>query len=113
VFEPVREPSHSQLSGAEAATLRILNNFAIDLMAIPSIEELFWYVAQKVVGKLKFVDCVIYQADVEQTTLTQVAAWGEKNPFGRSILNPLVIPFGRGITGQVAERRIPQIYSSL
>lgn len=63
--------------------------------------------AQNVVGRLNFVDCVIYQADEAQTHLRQVAAWGEKNPFGRSILNPLIIPFGGGITGQVAQLRQP------
>lgn len=87
----------------EASTLRTLNQFAVDLIQIPSIEDLFWYVAQNVVGKLNFIDCVIYQANEEQTALRQVAAWGEKNPFGRNILNPLIIPFGRGITGQVAQ----------
>ena len=86
----------------EAAVLRTLNRFAIDLITIPGEEDLFWYVAQNVVGRLNFVDCVIYQANTEQTELKQVAAWGEKNPFGRSIVNPLVIPFGRGITGSVA-----------
>ncbi len=87
----------------EASTLRTLNQFAVDLIQIPSTEDLLWYVAQNVVGKLGFVDCVIYQANAEQTELRQVAAWGEKNPFGRNILNPLVIPFGRGITGKVAK----------
>ncbi|MEM7641148.1 MAG: ATP-binding protein [Pseudomonadota bacterium] len=72
-------------------------------MAIRSAEDLFWYVAQNVVGRLNFVDCVIYRAD--GTELTQVAALGEKNPYGRTILNPLRIPFGQGITGQVAETR--------
>lgn len=87
----------------EASTLRTLNQFAVDLIQIPSTEDLLWYVAQNVVGKLGFVDCVIYQANADQTELRQVAAWGEKNPFGRNILNPLVIPFGRGITGKVAK----------
>lgn len=89
----------------EAATLRTLNAFAVDLMSIPTVEDLFWYVAQNVVGRLSFLDCVIYQANDAQTELIQVAALGEKNPFGRSILNPLKIPFGKGITGQVAETR--------
>ncbi len=61
--------------------------------------------ARNVVGRLKFNDCVIYQANETQTELLQVAALGEKNPFGRNILNPLKIPFGSGITGQVAARR--------
>ena len=87
----------------EVSTLRTLNQFAVDLIQIPSIEDLFWYVAQNVVGRLNFVDCVIYQANEEKTALRQVAAWGEKNPFGRNILNPLIIPFGKGITGQVAQ----------
>ena len=89
----------------EGATLTTLNAFAIDLISIPNIEDLFWYVAQNVVGHLKFVDCVIYLANDEQTSLVQVAALGEKNPFGRSIVNPLKIPFGQGITGQVAQSR--------
>lgn len=87
----------------EASTLRTLNRFAVDLIQIPSAEDLFWYVAQNVVGKLNFVDCVIYQANEEQTSLRQVAAWGAKNPFGRNIQNPLIIPFGSGITGRVAQ----------
>lgn len=98
---------------SEAQMLRTLNTFAVDLMSIPSVEDLFWYVAQNVVGKLGFLDCVIYQANDAQTELTQVSAWGEKNPYGRDIINPMVIPFGRGITGQVAQSRNPVIVDDL
>ncbi|WP_082029479.1 ATP-binding protein [Tateyamaria sp. ANG-S1] len=98
---------------SEAQMLRTLNTFAVDLMSIPNVEDLFWYVAQNVVGKLGFVDCVIYSANDVQTELTQVAAWGEKNPFARKIINPLVIPFGRGITGQVAHSGQPIIVDDL
>jgi signal transduction histidine kinase len=97
----------------DVSTLRTLNQFALDLIQIPSIEDLFWYVAQNVVGKLNFVDCVIYKANEEQTSLQQVAAWGDKNPFGRNILNPLVIPFGKGITGTVAKTRKALIVDDL
>lgn len=89
----------------EAATLRTLNAFAVDVMAIPNVEDLFWYVAQNVVGQLNLIDCVIYRADEDHSELVQVAAFGEKNPFGRSIFNPLRIPFGEGITGRVAQNR--------
>ena len=97
----------------EAATLRTLNAFAVDLMAIPNVEDLFWYVAQNVVGQLSFIDCVIYQANEDQTHLTQVAALGEKNPFGRSIVNPLRIAFGEGITGRVAQNRAAIVVEDL
>lgn len=93
--------------------LRTLNTCAVDLISIPCVEELFWYVAQNVVGKLGFTDCLVYEANNGQTELTQAAAWGEKNPYGRNIVNPLVIPFGRGITGQVAQSRKPIIVDDL
>lgn len=98
---------------SEASVLRTLNAFAIDVMTIPNADDLLWYVAQNVVGRLQFVDCVIYAADPGQTELRQVAALGDKNPFGRNILNPLVIPFGEGITGRVAQSRQPIIVSDL
>ena len=104
-------PSPDRFS--EAERLRVLNAFAVKLMSIPSTDDLFWYVAQNVVGKLGFVDCVVYAADADQTRLMQVSAWGEKNPFDRSIVNPLVIPFGKGITGQVAQDKRPVIVDDL
>ncbi|MEM7488525.1 MAG: ATP-binding protein [Pseudomonadota bacterium] len=84
------------------ATLRTLNAFAVDVISIRTAEDLFWYVARNVVGRLNFVDCVIYQADEAGTELRQVAALGEKNPYDRAIINPLRIPFGEGITGRTA-----------
>jgi signal transduction histidine kinase len=92
-------------NGYGSKALRTLNAFAVDVMSIPNANDLFWYVAQNVVGKLNFVDCVIYTCDLDETVLTQAAAMGAKNPFGRSIVNPLRIPFGQGITGRVAQNR--------
>lgn len=88
-----------------SVALRTLNAFAVDVMTIPNANDLLWYVAQNVVGKLNFVDCVIYTSDLDETVLTQAAAMGAKNPFGRSIVSPLRIPFGQGITGRVAQSR--------
>ncbi|WP_439123336.1 ATP-binding protein [Marivita sp.] len=93
--------------------LRTLNEFAVDLIGIPNATDLFWYVARNVVGRLGFVDCVIYTADPEAGELTQVAALGDKNPHGRTIVNPLVIPFGKGITGKTAQTAAPTIVDDL
>jgi len=97
--------SRAQNRMGEATTLRTLNTSVVDIIGIPNADDLFWFVARNVVGRLNFSDCVIYAANEDQTQLSQVAAWGDKNPFGRSILNPLVIPFGEGITGRVAQTR--------
>jgi signal transduction histidine kinase len=112
---PKNAPQHRNLHAEmeETAKLRTLNSFAIDLISIPNVEDLFWYVARNVVGRIKFLDCVIYQANETQTELVQVAALGEKNPYGRSILNPLKIPFGQGITGQVAQSRAAIVVDDL
>jgi signal transduction histidine kinase len=99
--------------GPAAAILHTLNAFALDVMTIPSREDLFWYVARNVVGRLGFIDCVIYEADDMGTELRQAAALGEKNPYDRAIINPLRIPFGRGVTGRTAAGREPIIVSDL
>lgn len=102
-FLQLSESQRDQSYGSVA--LRTLNAFAVDVMTIPNANDLLWYVAQNVVGKLNFVDCVIYTSDLDETVLTQAAAMGAKNPFGRSIVNPLRIPYGQGITGRVAQGR--------
>ncbi|WP_415400786.1 hypothetical protein [Tateyamaria sp. SN3-11] len=78
MLQPVLAVPSQRNRASEAQMLRTLNTFAVDLMSIPSVDDLYWYVAQNVVGKLGFIDCVIYRADVQQTELTQAAAWGEK-----------------------------------
>jgi putative methionine-R-sulfoxide reductase with GAF domain len=104
--QPLLRPKEgSSDNNLSSVALRTLNAFAVDVMTIPNAEDLLWYVAQNVVGKLNFVDCVIYTSDVDETVLTQAAAMGAKNPFGRSIVNPLRIPYGQGITGRVAQSR--------
>jgi PAS domain S-box-containing protein len=85
------------------ASLKILNDFAIEMFSIADETELAWHVAREVVGKLGFVDCVVYFADNDKNLLRQVAATGEKNPQGNELSSPLVIPVGAGVTGHVAE----------
>lgn len=93
--------------------LRVLNSFAVSLMAINNYDDLVWYVAKEVVARLGFVDCVVYDYNQERQVLVQRAAFGEKNPSGRMIANPLEIPIGKGITGTVARRRRPVVVGNL
>lgn len=93
--------------------LRVLNSFAASLMGITSYDDLVWYVAKEVVARLGFVDCVIYDYEADRDMLVQRAAIGEKNPEGRTIVNPLEIPVGTGITGTVARKRQPMIVGDL
>jgi signal transduction histidine kinase/ActR/RegA family two-component response regulator len=85
--------------------LAIFHMFALNMMVIHNTEDLFWYAAQNVVGRLGFSDCVIYRMHATEPWLIQVAAVGEKNPERREIVNKLIIPVGQGITGWVAEHK--------
>lgn len=65
-------------------------------------DDLSWYVAHDVMGKAGYPDCVVYKVDPADKVCRQIAAFGPKNPEKMSILNPINIPFGRGIVGHVA-----------
>jgi two-component system, LytTR family, sensor kinase len=65
-------------------------------------DDLSWYIAHDVIGKAGYVDCVIYKVDQKDQVCRQIAAFGPKNPDKMSILNPINIPFARGIVGHVA-----------
>ncbi len=93
--------------------LRILHEFAVTLIKISSVEDLAWYVAKEVVGRLGFVDCVLYELDADRNLLVQKAAIGEKNPKDRTIVNQLEIPVGIGVTGRVANSRQPMLIGDL
>lgn len=109
-------PAGARLSSHDSdhQALRVLNAFAIDLMNIPSKAELAWYVAREVVAQLGFADCVVYYTQEDGKTLRQMAALGDvKNPQLCEIINPLIIPFGRGITGTVAQTGEAQVVNDL
>ncbi len=67
-----------------------------------SEDELSWFVAHDVMGAAGYQDCVVYKVDQTDKVCRQIAAYGPKNPDKQSILNPINIPFGRGIVGHVA-----------
>jgi signal transduction histidine kinase len=103
-----------QSTAPDRRALEVINNFALRLFDISSEQELAWFVAREIVEKLGFEDCVIYYADAEQSSLTQVAAIGAiKNPRANEIANALTIPFGVGITGTVASTTRPLLIDDL
>lgn len=71
-------------------------------MKFSSEDELSWFIAHDVMGATGYTDCVVYKVDHVDKVCRQIAAFGPKNPDKMSILNPINIPFGRGIVGHVA-----------
>jgi putative methionine-R-sulfoxide reductase with GAF domain len=89
--------------------LDVLFSFAESLIHQTSHDDLLWYAAEQVVAKLGFLDCVIYRFDTDAGVLVQSAAIGEKLNERHEIINPLIIPLDKGVTGECARTRKPII----
>jgi K+-sensing histidine kinase KdpD len=87
--------------------LDVLFSFAEQVIHETQLEDLLWRVAEEIVARLGFIDCVIYVYEAERQVLVQTAAIGDKTNGRREIVNPLVIPLNRGVTGECARTRKP------
>jgi two-component system, LytTR family, sensor kinase len=90
---------------------QIINHFATSMNSITNIDELLWNVAKDCISKLGFEDCVIYLKDESEDVLIQKAAWGPKTTEENKIINPIRIPYGKGIVGSVAASGHAEIVS--
>ncbi|MFZ9388109.1 MAG: GAF domain-containing protein [Chitinophagaceae bacterium] len=76
--------------------------FARSPQEYTSVDDILWDITRNCISRLGFEDCVIYLPDEERRVLVQRAAFGDKNPEQDQIANPIEIPFGKGIVGDVA-----------
>lgn len=67
-----------------------------------SADEILWDICRNCIARLGFEDCVIYTPDHDRKVLLQKAAYGPKSSGQNEISNPIEIPFGKGIVGDVA-----------
>ncbi len=88
---------------------KILLYFSTAILEKNTEEEILWDLAKNCISQLGFVDCVIYLVDENKQALVQKAAYGPKNPKEESILQPIDIPIGKGITGSVALSGVAEI----
>ena len=82
--------------------LELLNQFAHLLLEAETESDVAWSIAKQAIAHLEFEDCVVYLKNPDNDNLIQAAAHGPKNPIAFDILNPIVIPFGKGIVGTAA-----------
>lgn len=97
------QPARSRALQLDA--LQLLQAFAADLVSIHEPEPLLWAIAERTISQLGWEDCVIYLYDAERDVLIQKAAYGPKSIDYRAIFQPLEIPMGKGIVGQVAQNQ--------
>lgn len=78
-------------------------------MKINTVEEVVWAITKHAVAQLGYDDCVVYLVDERTKTLIQSAAHGPKNPIDFDIENPIILNFGEGICGYVAESGLSEL----
>ncbi|MBL0334942.1 MAG: GAF domain-containing protein [Chitinophagaceae bacterium] len=88
---------------------QVINYFARSISDQQNTDDLLWDIAKNCIAKLGFEDCVIYLKHPARDTLVQKAAWGAKTSGEDKILNPIEIPFGKGIVGSVAQSGLAEI----
>jgi ligand-binding sensor domain-containing protein/putative methionine-R-sulfoxide reductase with GAF domain len=94
----------------EAAEMkRTIEYFTYSGTADAGVGPILWDITRNCISRLGFEDCVIYLLDPERKMLVQKAAYGAKNQKAFEITNPIEIPVGSGITGQVAKTAKPLI----
>lgn len=86
----------------ELESEKAITYFATSMDAYQSVDAILWDVARNCIGRLQFEDCVIYLVDEKKKLLVQKAAHGPKSPSEFTIIEPIEIPLGKGITGSVA-----------
>ncbi|MCL1041013.1 EAL domain-containing protein [Shewanella marisflavi] len=101
--------SKVQLQDVEAKYLKVISEFAIDMLSLSGVEEILWHLAQNVVSQLGFDDVVVYLLDQERGLLVQKATFGAKNPTAHEILAPIELKIGEGVVGTVAKTKQPLI----
>lgn len=89
--------SHSLLS--------VITDFAVALLRLKTANEVLWYTANEVVGKMGFEDCVIYLWHPELKRLRQYTAFGHKQTQVGQIKNKLSLRLGEGVVGKAAQMR--------
>ena len=73
------------------------------------LAEALWPIIDNTVSELNYQDCVVYLFDHKKRQLHQRAAHGPKRLEPNQIFEPLVIPVGKGVVGNVAKSRKPFI----
>jgi len=84
---------------------KTINLLADSFLTGTDYEEICWDIVENIISQLDFEDCVIYK--LEDKSLIQVAAMGNKTKRRRVLKDTMKIPLGQGIVGTVAKTGKP------
>jgi putative methionine-R-sulfoxide reductase with GAF domain len=85
----------------------IINYFSSSLIGKNTIDDVLWDVANNLIGRLGFVDCMIYLWDDDKTKMIQKAGFGPKGSLEEIHNQPFDVVIGQGVVGYVMETKKP------
>jgi len=85
----------------------VIRQLAISLLRRNTLHDLCWEISAAIGSLPGFEDSVVYL--LEDDCLVQTAAYGLKATPQRQIVNPLIIPRGKGIVGTVAATGVAEL----
>jgi len=90
---------------------QISNYFSFSLAGKKNVDDVLWDVAKNLIGRMNYLDCMIYLWDQDKTKMVQKASYGPKgNPQAISSKIFDVLP-GQGIVGHVIKSKEPILIS--
>lgn len=84
---------------------RIINYFATSLAGSNTVDEILWDIVSNCISEIDLVDAVVYLVGDSGNELVQRAAFGEKKAKNQQVIDPIIIPFGKGIVGNAAIKK--------
>ena len=86
---------------------KIINYFSFSLADKTTVDDVLWDVAKNLIGKLEFIDCIIYLWNNDKTKLQRKAGYGEKGSLERINSQYFDVIPGQGVVGYVCQTKQP------
>jgi putative methionine-R-sulfoxide reductase with GAF domain/streptogramin lyase len=84
---------------------KIINYFSTSLTNKNNIEDVLWDIAKNLIGRIGFVDCMIYLWNDDKTRMIQKAGFGPKGSEEEIIKNHFDVLPGQGVVGHVMQTK--------
>jgi putative methionine-R-sulfoxide reductase with GAF domain len=84
---------------------KITNYFTYSVADKNNVEDVLWDVANNLIGKLGFEDCIIYLWNKDKTKMIQKAGYGPKGSIEELNKLPFDVAAGQGVVGYVMQTK--------
>jgi len=88
---------------------QIINYFSSSLINKHTVDDVLWDIAKNLIGRLGFVDCMIYLWNSDKTKMIQKAGFGPKDSAEEINKQLFTVLPGQGIVGHVMLSKEPEV----